>query len=198
VRQYEEAVRQAEGELARTRERLVEARQQLDAERAMSRSLRTTLAAMRERQPISKPASDMPESVLEAVERAQAMYSDALRFLPSAFTSAQESSFPDPDTAWKYLKALGEVGRRRQDRALGRPLAEVFADLGVDYSPGPSDGSRRTPYIFRDGDREIECGDQLRKGSNPITCLRIYFTSSDDGGFVVGHVGRQIEVPREK
>jgi hypothetical protein len=198
VRQYEEAVRQAEGELARTRERLVEARQQLETERAMSRSLRTTLAAMRERQPISKPASDMPESVLEAVERAQAMYSDALRFLPSAFTSAQESSFPDPDTAWKYLKALGEVGRRRQDRALGRPLAEVFADLGVDYSPGPSDGSRRTPYIFRDGEREIECGDQLRKGSNPITCLRIYFTSSDDGGFVVGHVGRQIEVPREK
>lgn len=197
VRQYEEAVRQAEGELARTRERLAESRQQLDAERAMTRSLRTTLAALRERQPIAKPASDAPESVLEAVERAQAMYADALRLLPSAYTSAQESAFPDPDTAWKYLKALGEVGRRRQDRALGRPLAEVFADLGVDYSPGPTDGSRRTPYVFRDGDREIECGDQLRKGSNPITCLRIYFTSSDDGGFVIGHVGRQIEVPRQ-
>ena len=85
------------------------------------------------------------------------------------------------------------MGRRRQDRALGRPLAEVFADLGVDFSPGPTDGSRKTPYIFRDGDREIECADQLRKGSNPITCLRIYFTSSEDGGFVIGHVGRQIE-----
>lgn len=197
VRQYEEAVRQAEGELARTRERLVEARQQLDAERAMTRSLRTTLAALKERQPISKPASDAPESVLEAVERAQAMYADALRLLPSAFTSAQESQFPDPDTAWKYLKALGEVGRRRQDRALGRPLAEVFADLGVDYSPGPSDPARKTPYVFRDGDREIECADQLRKGSNPITCLRIYFTSSDDGGFVIGHVGRQIDTLKQ-
>ncbi len=26
------------------------------------------------------------------------------------------------------------------------------------------------------------------------TCLRIYFTSSEDGGFVIGHVGRQIEI----
>lgn len=194
VRQYEDAVRAAEGELARTRERLVEARELLETERAMARALRTTLAAHKERQPISKPASDAPQSVLEAVERAQALYSDALRLLPSAFSSARESSFPDADTAWSYLKALGEVGRRRQDRALGRPLGDVFTDLGVDFSPGPSDGSRKTPYIFRDGDREIECADQLRKGANPLTCLRIYFSSSEDGGFVIGHVGRQIEV----
>lgn len=193
VRQYEEAVRQAEGELARTRERLTESRQQLESERAASRALRTTLAAMKERQPISKPASDAPQSVLEAVERAQAMYADALRLLPNAFASASASEFPDPDTAWKYLKSLGEVGRRRQDRALSRPLGEVFTDLDVDFSPGPSDPTRKTPYVFKDGEREMECADQLRKGSNPNTCLRIYFTSSDDGGFVIGHVGRQIE-----
>ncbi len=193
VRNYEEAVRQAEGELARTRERLSESRAQLETERAMTRTLRTTLAAQKERQPIAKPASDAPESVLESVERAQAMYSDALRFLPSALASASESIFPDPDTAWKYLKVLGEVGRRRQDRALGRPLTEVFTDLGVDYSPGPTDGSRKSPYVFDDSGRELECADQLRKGSNPNTCLRIYFSSSDDGGFVIGHVGRQID-----
>jgi hypothetical protein len=194
VRQYEDAVRAAEGELSRTRERLVEARALLEAERATARALRTTLAAHKERQPISKPASDAPQSVLEAVERAQALYSDALRLLPSAFTSGRESSFPDPDTAWSYLKALGEVGRRRQDRALGRPLGDVFTDLGVDFSAGPADGSRKTPYIFRDGEREVECADQLRKGANPLTCLRIYFTSSEDGGFVIGHAGRQIEI----
>lgn len=194
VRQFEEAVRAAEGELARTRDRMSEAREQLESERASARALRTTLAAMKERQPISKPASDAPQSILEAVERAQAMYSDALRLLPSAFTSARESTFPDPDTAWAYLKALGEVGRRRQDRALGRPLAEVFTDLEVDFSPGSSDPARNAPYTFRDGDREIACADQLRKGSNPITCLRIYFTSSEDGGFVIGHVGKQIDV----
>jgi hypothetical protein len=193
VRQLEEAVRAAEGELSRTRERLSETRQQLDQERASARALRTTLAAHKERQPIAKPASDAPQSVLEAVERAQALYGDAIRILPSAFTSSKESEFPDPDTAWSYLKALGEVGRRRQDRALGRPLGEVFADLGVDYSPGPSDPSRKTPYVFRDGDREVECADQLRKGSNPATCLRIYFASTEDGGFVIGHVGRQID-----
>ncbi len=192
VRQLEEAVRAAEGELARTRDRLSNARQQLETERATARALRTTLAALKERQPLAKPASDAPESVLEAVERAQALYSDALHILPSAFASARESGFPDPDTTWAYLKALGEVGRRRQDRALSRPLGEVFADLGVEYSPGPSDAARKTPFIVRDGDREVECSDQLRKGSNPATCLRIYFASTDDGGFVIGHVGRQI------
>ena len=197
VRQLEEAVRAAEGELARTRERLNESRQALDAERATARALRTTLAAHKERQPIAKPASDAPQSVLESVERAQALYSDALRILPAAFASSKESEFPDPDTAWTYLKALGEVGRRRQDRALGRPLGEVFADLDVDYSPGPNDPARKTPYIFRDGDRDVECADQLRKGSNPVTCLRIYFASTEDGGFVIGHVGRQIDtVPK--
>ncbi len=198
LHQFEDAVRAAEGELARTRERLNESREQLESERASARALRTTLAAHKERQPIARPASDAPQSVLEAVERAQALYSDALRLLPSAFTSSRESTFPDPDTTWAYLKALGEVGRRRQDRALGRPLGEVFTDLGVDYSAGPSDGIRKTPYIFRDGEREIECADQLRKGSNPITCLRIYFTSSDDGGFVIGHVGKQIEIAQPK
>jgi hypothetical protein len=193
VRQLEEAVRAAEGELSRTRERLSETRQQLEQERASTRALRTTLAAHKERQPIAKPASDAPQSVLEAVERTQALYGDAIRILPSAITSSKESEFPDPDTTWSYLKALGEVGRRRQDRALGRPLGEVFADLGVDYSPGPSDPSRKTPYVFRDGEREVECADQLRKGSNPATCLRIYFASTEDGGFVIGHVGRQID-----
>lgn len=194
LRQLEDAVRAAEGELSRTRDRLTESRHLLEAERASARALRTTLAALKERQPISKPASDAPQSVLESVERAQALYSDAIRLLPSAFSAARDSSFPDPDTAWAYLKALGEVGRRRQDRALGRPLGDVFTDLGVEFSPGPPDGSRKTPYIFRDAEREIECADQLRKGANPLTCLRIYFTSSEDGGFVIGHVGRQIDV----
>jgi hypothetical protein len=119
------------------------------------------------------------------------LYGDALRFLPTAFTSAEESTFPEPLTAWDYLKALGEVGRRLQDRALARPLAEVFADLGVDYATGA--GKPREPFLFRDGDQEIECSDHLRKGNNPLTCLRIYFCSSDDGGFVIGHVGKQLD-----
>jgi hypothetical protein len=197
LRSFEESLKQSEGELLRVRERLLESRQQLEAEKASARALRTTLAALRERQPIAKAASDAPESVLEAVERAQAMYADALRILPSAYSSAKESEFPDPETAWKYLKSLGEVGRRLQDRALSRSLTEVFADLGVDYTPGPTDSAYKTPYIFADGSHEIECPDQLRRGSNPDTGLRIYFTTSDDGGFIIGHVGRQIEVAKE-
>jgi hypothetical protein len=74
LRQLEDAVRAAEGELSRTRDRLTESRNLLEAERASARALRTTLAALKERQPISKPASDAPQSVLESVERAQALY----------------------------------------------------------------------------------------------------------------------------
>jgi hypothetical protein len=197
VRDFEGALKQSEGELLRVRERLAEARAQLEHERAQARALRTTLSALKERQPIARPASDAPESVLEAVERAQAMYSDALRLLPSAFAAARSSEFPDPDMAWKYLRALGEVGRRRQDRALSRPLTEVFQDLDVDYTPGASDSVYKTPYVFPDGNSEIECPDQLRRGSNPDTGLRIYFASTDDGGFVIGHVGKQIEIAKQ-
>ena len=175
-------------------QRPAESREELERERASARALRTTLAAQRERQPIARPASDAPQSVLEAVERAQAMYADALRILPSTVAAARESEFPDYAMTWQYLKALGEVGRRRQDHALSRPLGEVFADLGVEFTPGPTDPTKRTPYLFRDGDRDIECPDQLRKGSNPNTCLRIYFADGEDGGFVIGHVGRQIDV----
>lgn len=198
LRDYETAVRAAEGELARARERLAELQGELEGERRTARHLRTTLAAFKERQPIGRPAGDAPQSVLEVVERAQALYADALRILPSALASAAESAFPDADTAWAYLKALGEVGRRRQDRALGRPLGEVLADLDVDYSPGASTPGRKSPYLFRDGDREVECADQLRQGSNPLTCLRVYFTNAPDGGFVIGHVGKQIDTTLAK
>lgn len=197
VRDFEGALKQSEGELMRVRERLQESRAQLEEERSRARALRTTLAALKERQPISKPSSDAPESVLEAVERAQAMYADALRLLPTAFASARDSEFPDPETTWAYLKTLGEVGRRRQDRALSRPLTEVFADLGVDYTPGSTDSAYKTPYVFPDGPAAMECPEQLRRGSNPDTGLRIYFASSDDGGFVIGHVGRQIEIAKQ-
>ena len=43
----------------------------------------------------------------------------------------------------------------------------------------------------------MDCPDQLRRGSNPDTGLRIFFSSSDDGGFVIGHVGRQIEIAKQ-
>ncbi|MEI6741253.1 MAG: hypothetical protein WCK74_13170 [Gemmatimonadaceae bacterium] len=197
VRDFETALKHAEGELMRMRDRLADTRDQLEAAKAQSRALRTTLAALKERQPLAKPASDAPESVLEAVERAQAMYADVLRFLPGAMTAARESEFPDPDTAWRYLRALGEVGRRRQDRALSRSLSDVFVDLDVDYTPGPTDPAYKSPHVFLDGNREIECPDQLRRGSNPDTGLRIYFASLDDGGFIIGHVGRQIEIAKQ-
>lgn len=192
VREYGDALRAIQAELSHNRDNLKQMRAELEKERASVRSLRTTLAAFKEHQPLSRPASDAPESVLEAVERAQALYGDSLRFLPSAFASAAESKFPEPVTAWNYLKALGEVGRRLQDRALARPLAEVFDDLGVDYASGEDKSGE--PFIFRDGDQEIECTDHLRKGNNPLTCLRIYFCTSEDGGFIIGHVGRQLDV----
>lgn len=198
VRGYGDALRGLLGEISRNREALAAARTELRKEKKAVRALRTTLAAFKEHQQLSRPASDLPESVIEAVERAQALYGDSLRFLPSAFTSAEESTFPDPLLAWTYLKALGEVGRRLQDRALARPLAEVFADLGVEFVPASDSDEPIDAFIFDDGAHTIECPDYLRKGNNPLTCLRIYFTSSEDGGFIIGHVGKEIEIPADE
>jgi hypothetical protein len=74
----------------------------------------------------------------------------------------------------------------------------VLTDLDVDYSPGASTPGRKSPYLFRDGDREVECADQLRQGSNPLTCLRVYFTNAPDGGFIIGHVGPQIDTTQTR
>ena len=83
LKAYDTSLRQVEGELGRTRERLIEMRAQLAYERTAVRALRTNLAAMREGQPVTRPVNDAPESVLEAVERAQALYPDALEILPA-------------------------------------------------------------------------------------------------------------------
>ncbi|MBC8089630.1 MAG: hypothetical protein H7Z40_20395 [Phycisphaerae bacterium] len=196
LKAYETSIRQVEGELSRTRERLIEMRAQLGYERTTVRALRTNLAAMREGQPVTRPVNDAPESVLEAVERAQALYPDALEVLPTALKSAEESLFPDAATAWRYMKTLGEVARKRRDRMLYKPLEEAFAEQDVEFVPGhyePGVRRARDQYTFRAAEREVDCLDQLRRGENPATCLRVYFTSSEDGGFIVGHVGRQLD-----
>lgn len=196
LKAYETTIRQVEGELSRTRERLVEMRAQLGYERTSVRALRTNLAAMREGQPVTRPVNDSPESVLEAVERAQALYPDALEILPTALKSAEESLFPDALTAWRYMKTLGEIARKRRDRMLYKSLEEAFAEQDVEFVAGPYEPGVRRPrdqYTFRAAEREVDCLDQLRRGENPATCLRVYFTSSEDGGFIVGHVGRQLD-----
>lgn len=196
LKAYDTSLRQVEGELSRTRERLLELRGQLSHERTAVRALRTNLAAMREGQPVTRPVDDAPESVLEAVERAQALYPDALEILPSALKSAEESLFPDALTAWRYMKTLGEVARKRRDRMLYKTLDEAFAEADVEFVAGPYEPGVRRPrdqYTFRTAEREVDCLDQLRRGENPATCLRVYFTSSEDGGFIVGHVGRQLD-----
>lgn len=196
LKAYDTSLRQVEGELSRTRERLIEMRTQLAHERTTVRALRTNLAAMREGQSVTRPVNDQPESVLEAVERAQALYPDALEILPSALKSAEESLFPDAKTAWHFMKTMGEIARKRRDRMLYKSVEEAFHDADIEYVPGPYEPGirrQRDQYTFRAADREVDCLDQLRRGENPATCLRVYFTSSEDGGFIIGHVGRQLD-----
>lgn len=147
-------------------------------------------------------APDSGPSLLDVVRQAAERYPDALLVLDSAEAAAQASPFVDVDRVSAVLDAMALIARRRGEGALGTSLREAFRDLGVDYRSGISAASSRK---LRDQHRlrgpdgtEYECEEHIALGSSydPRHCLRIYFTSKSamDIRFVIGHVGRHLDV----
>lgn len=142
------------------------------------------------------------ETVLAAVEAAAEVFDDALLLLPSARDSAAESPFRRPDEVFGALRALAEVSRARRAGPLGRGLREVFQERRCDYRSGISATTPRRlrrQYEFSSGGREWFCEEHLCLGGasyDPADCLRIYFSSRevDETRFVIGHVGRHLDV----
>lgn len=128
-------------------------------------------------------------------------YSDALVFLDSAFASAAESPYEDPERVRAILEAMARIARRRRDGLLGTSLREAFSDHGIDYRGAIA---RTTPerlreqYQFVYGGASIEAEEHIVLGNtyDPRRCLRVYFSSrvTTEPRFVVAHVGRHFEV----
>jgi len=146
-------------------------------------------------------ADERPPGLLEVVQDAAEMWSDALIFLDEAYTSASDSPYEDPERVRAILEAMAQVARRRRDGSLGTTLRESFADFGIDYRPSiarSTSARLRRQYHFTYRGATIEAEEHIALGGtyDPRRCLRIYFTSRlpHEPRFVIAHVGRHFEV----
>lgn len=148
-------------------------------------------------------AADEEEQTLVDVVKAMAeSTTDALVFLDSAYESAMDSPYEDPERVRAVLDAMARVARRRQDGVLRASLKEAFNDLGIDYRAAiarTTPARLRQQYRFRyRGDEIVAAEEHIVLGNtyNPRRCLRIYFSSRvpNEPRFVIGHVGRHLTV----
>lgn len=151
--------------------------------------------------PERRPDADGP-SLVEVVQDAAESGSDVLLFLDSAFRSAEDSPYEDPERVREQLEAMALVARWRRDGVLEKSLRETFGELGVKYRVGiarSTPARLRQQYRFKgpkgqlvEAEEHIVLGDTY----DPRRCLRIYFSSKvpNEDRFVIGHVGRHFEV----
>lgn len=140
--------------------------------------------------------------LLDVVRQAGEQHADALILLPEVERSAAASPYEDPERVRDILDAMALVARRRQGGRLGKSLREAFREIGVDYRGGiaaSTPQSLRDQYRISDPAGQVfECEEHIALGNSydPRHCLRIYFTSRAPGEtrFVIGHVGRHLEV----
>lgn len=203
LRSYQELVDAYEGETEEIRSRLDAANATIALLQQKNAALRHALsqvnggAAKEDSAVQSLLAEEPPTTPLEAVERAAALTSDTLNILPSAYETAEESGYAQPELILDYLLALGEVAAKKHDDSLGTTLRDTFRARGIDYSPKNSENTEtrlRAQYRFKDGATTYVCEEHLRRGNDPALGLRIYFDSeTDDGRFVIGHIGRHLD-----
>jgi hypothetical protein len=201
---YQELLAVYESETEELRSRLNTANNTIDELRKKVAALRHALSQVKGAA-ISREDSaidllleeEPPVSTLDAVHRAAALTVANLRILPSAYESAEESGYPQPEVVLDYLNKMASIAEQKRQGTLGIALREAFANVGIDYALKNSENTKgrlRAQYKFRDGDEVFHCEEHLRRGNDPALGLRIYFTSdSRDGKFVIGHIGRHLD-----
>jgi len=141
-------------------------------------------------------------ALVHVVQAAAEIHANALVFLDSAYTSAAESPYEDPERVRAIFDAMARIALRRRDGILGTSLREAFSDLGIDYRAAIA---RNTPARLREqyrfllpGGERIEAEEHIALGGtyDPRRCLRVYFSSRvpNEPRFAIAHVGRHFDV----
>jgi len=136
------------------------------------------------------------ESVEEAVRLAAAEATNVI-FLQSAFDSARESEYPNPQQVLNDLRAVSRVAARWAEDRLGGDFRHGFAEEDVRFQPGIGNiakGKYRSDYEIDYGGQRCLMGPHLRRGVGaPVAILRIYWYVDEEAKqLVVGHVGRKL------
>jgi hypothetical protein len=140
-----------------------------------------------------------PQTVREAVDRAAAHFPKTLRFLGSAFRSADDSPFKRPSEVFEAFEALDAVASEWQagNGRLGKTWGDALVDYGFELKETISDqtlGRYRSDYTFTDETRQLLCDKHMTLGKKtPDTCLSIHWYR-DDGAraLIIGHCGRHL------
>lgn len=184
----------------RADERILELELELEAEREANAAQRQAWASLGIGQSVdggSEPADDgVPSSVVQAVELAAACCPD-LVFTQSAYESAGESQYENPQQVLADLRVLQEVAHLWAGNQMAGDFRTEFESRPVTFRPGVSQTAHsmyESDYAITYNGQKVLMGPHLRRGVGaPPTILRIYWYKDDeDRKLVVGHVGKKL------
>ncbi len=145
---------------------------------------------------------EIPESQIDTVAVAVLSAADhltRLRFLDSAFASADDSPYEHPEKIYAALVEMNELAvLRAAGQPLGMDIVQYLEEKGIDYTAQESQitqskfGDERD---FRDGARKWLMTAHVRFGNavDPRYCARIYVDWDDSQKeWVIGHVGKHL------
>ncbi len=197
------ADRDHQAELARKyKERHSEAKRMLQAKQVQEQHLDNQRAdtAM----PAQNGATDVSprqtfQDVEEAVMHAEDDFSDELVFLESAFDSATDSAFKQPDRVYEFFQILSELVKRWREGEgrLGTSWREAISERGFELKDFISKTAenkygRDYRFFYNRQHRLFEKHITLGAGS-PDTCLSIHWYRDDKNRvLVIGHCGRHL------
>ena len=139
-----------------------------------------------------------PKTVREAVEHAH-LTLKSLRFLPTAFESAEQSGFRRPEEVYEKLARLDECARERAKGSLRVDVAGWLKRCGVDFAAGEServDAQFRLERTFYDHAQEgyVYMPAHVKIGRGD---LRLHVNWQDgEGKWLVGYVGPHLRTAR--
>jgi len=203
---YGELLKLADEEIAdlkRRNEELTRRLWDVESELATAKANVAALSIVQASEPAPAASVAAPEpdvrSVRAAVDLAAKRFTDTLIFMKSAFESADDSPYGQPDKVLQALEAMDDVCKSwresiQRKQSMG-PLENAFASRGFTYKSKESmtsTGKWGEEYtaLYEGARMSVEPHLALGKGG-PETCLRIhFFKDEEEGRFVVAHVGR--------
>ncbi len=151
------------------------------------------------------PADDdaQPKSVFEVVRQHQDLPN--IRFLQSAFDSAESSPYQHLNLLDAALRAVSECGVARATGPLGMTVEQWFRqepEGPIDYKPRESGQTNtRHPRIWEDDrcGQELNMQEHIALGGggarDPKDVLRIHMAwCENERAWVIGHVGRHLDI----
>lgn len=156
-------------------------------------NLRTTQAELHKTlQTQTKETKKMDiNSVIESVHAAQEL--PHLRFIPTAYRSAEKSIYTDPISVYDAFIALEDLAIARLTGSVGS-IENWLKNRSIDYKAHESKTTRPDRWFTVDGERVLmEEHLAFGTGTDPRHCLRVHMAWSDEEGkWLIGHVGEHL------